>query len=111
VLGDPAGLARHHAGLAQRVEQRGLAVVDVTHDRHHRRPRQGAFALVVVLAEEAVSTSLSDTRRTVMPYSVATSSAVSVSITSLIFSMMPWRIMNLMTSTARIAIAGRARPP
>ena len=38
VLGDPAGLTRRHLGLADRVKQRGLAVVDVTHDRHYRRP-------------------------------------------------------------------------
>ena len=38
VLGDPAGLARGHLGLADRVEQGGLAVVDVAHDRDHRRP-------------------------------------------------------------------------
>jgi hypothetical protein len=40
----------------------------------------------------------------VWPNSVATSSAVSLSITSLIFSIMPWRIMNLMISTPRTAI-------
>ena len=37
VLGDAAGLARGDLGLADRIEQRGLAVVDVAHDRHHRR--------------------------------------------------------------------------
>ena len=37
VLGDAAGLARGHLGLADGVEQRGLAVVDVAHDRDHRR--------------------------------------------------------------------------
>ena len=37
VLGDPARLAGGHLGLADRVEQRGLAVVDVAHDRDHRR--------------------------------------------------------------------------
>ena len=37
VLGDAAGLAGDHLGLADRVEQRGLAVVDVAHDRDHRR--------------------------------------------------------------------------
>ena len=37
VLGDAAGLARGHLGLADRVEQRGLAVVDVAHDRDDRR--------------------------------------------------------------------------
>ena len=37
VLRDAAGLAGGHLGLADRVEQRGLAVVDVAHDRDHRR--------------------------------------------------------------------------
>ena len=37
VLGDAAGLAGRHLGLADRVEQRGLAVVDVAHDRDHGR--------------------------------------------------------------------------
>ena len=37
VLGDPAGLAGDDLGLADRVEQRGLAVVDVAHDRDDRR--------------------------------------------------------------------------
>ena len=37
VLGDAAGLAGDHLGLADRVQQRGLAVVDVAHDRDHRR--------------------------------------------------------------------------
>ena len=39
VLGDAAGLAAHHVGLADRVEQRGLAVVDMAHDGHDRRTR------------------------------------------------------------------------
>ena len=38
VLGDAAGLARGHVGLAQRVEQAGLAVIDMAHDGHDRRP-------------------------------------------------------------------------
>ncbi len=37
VLGDAASLARRHLGRADRVQQRGLAVVDVAHDRDHRR--------------------------------------------------------------------------
>ena len=40
VLGDAAGLARGDLGAADVVEQRGLAVVDVAHDGHDRRPRQ-----------------------------------------------------------------------
>ncbi len=43
VLGDATGLARDHVRLADRVEQLGLAVVDVTHDRHHRRASHQAF--------------------------------------------------------------------
>ena len=39
VLGDAAGLARGDVGLADRVEQRRLAVVDVAHDRDDRRAR------------------------------------------------------------------------
>ena len=40
VLRDPAGLGLDDRGLADRVEQRRLAVVDVAHDRDHRRPRR-----------------------------------------------------------------------
>ena len=36
VLGDAAGLAAGHVGLADGVEQRGLAVVHVAHDGDHR---------------------------------------------------------------------------
>jgi hypothetical protein len=39
VLGDPARLTRDDVRLADIVEQRGLAVVNVAHDRDHRRPR------------------------------------------------------------------------
>jgi hypothetical protein len=39
VLGDAAGLAGDHVGAADRVEQRGLAVVDVAHDGDDRRTR------------------------------------------------------------------------
>jgi hypothetical protein len=39
VLGDAAGLPRDHVGVADGVEQLGLAVVHVAHDRDHRRAR------------------------------------------------------------------------
>ena len=40
------GLARRHVGLADVIEQGGLAVVDVTHHRHHRGARlRGTFVL------------------------------------------------------------------
>ena len=48
VLGDPAGLAGDDLGLADRVEQRGLAVVDVAHDRDHRRAVGEVLVGVVV---------------------------------------------------------------
>ena len=43
MLGDAAGFARHHVGLAQRVEQRGLAVIDMAHDGDHRRTRTSGW--------------------------------------------------------------------
>lgn len=39
VLRDAPELVRGHVGVAQRVEQRGLAVVHVAHDAHHGRAR------------------------------------------------------------------------
>ena len=39
VLGDAARFAAHHIGLPDRIEQRRLAVVDMAHDGHDRRPR------------------------------------------------------------------------
>ena len=47
VLRDAAGLGRGDAGLADRVEQRRLAVVDVTHDGDDRRTRLEVLGLVV----------------------------------------------------------------
>jgi hypothetical protein len=52
VLRDAAGLAVCHATLADVVEQRGLAVVDVTHDRDHRSPRQLHHVLVLAFVGE-----------------------------------------------------------
>ena len=49
-LRDPASLARRNLRLADIVQQRRLAVVDVAHDGHHRRT--GNQVLVVVLAVE-----------------------------------------------------------
>ena len=46
VLSDPAGLAADDVGLADRIEQRGLAVVDVAHDRHHGRAIDEVSVLV-----------------------------------------------------------------
>ena len=39
MLGDATGLAGRHVGVAQRVQQAGLAMIDMAHDGDHRRPR------------------------------------------------------------------------
>jgi hypothetical protein len=48
VLRDPTGLGLDDGALADRVEQRGLPVVDVAHDRHHRRPGLEELVRIVV---------------------------------------------------------------
>ena len=48
VLGDATGLARGHVRGTDRVQQRRLAVVDVTHDRDDRRARLEVLFGVVV---------------------------------------------------------------
>ena len=50
-LGDATGLAGDHVGLADGVEQLGLAVVDVTHDGDHRRTGREVLLAALVLAE------------------------------------------------------------
>ena len=47
VLGDAAGFARGDVGLANHIEQRRLAVVDVAHDRDDRRARLQVLRLVL----------------------------------------------------------------
>ena len=46
MLGDAAGFAGNHVGMAERVEQRGLAVIDVAHHGHDRRTRFGIGGIV-----------------------------------------------------------------
>ena len=48
MLRDAAGFAAHHIGAAQRVEQAGLAVVDVAHDRDDRGTRLQRFLVINV---------------------------------------------------------------
>ena len=50
VLGDAAGLALADVGLADGVEQSGLAVVDVTHDGDDRRTELEILLVALVLA-------------------------------------------------------------
>src|SRR3954471_6953830 len=58
VLGDAAGLARLHVGRADRVEQLGLSVVDVSHDGHDRRT--GDEILFVLVGVELEVEALQD---------------------------------------------------
>ena len=46
---EAAGFARNHIGLAQGVEQRGFAVVDVPHDRDHRRAGFQSFGTIILI--------------------------------------------------------------
>ena len=50
-LGDATGLASDDVGLADRVQQLRLAMVDVTHDRDDRRTLREVFLAALVLAE------------------------------------------------------------
>ena len=51
VLGDAAGLLVDHVGRAERVQELGLSVVDVTHDGDDRRTYDEVGVLSLVLAE------------------------------------------------------------
>ena len=51
VLGDAARLVGDHVRAPDRVEQLGLAVVDVTHHGHHRRAGHQVALVALVLAE------------------------------------------------------------
>ena len=47
VLGNAAGLTARHRALANHIEQRRLAVVDVSHDRDHRRTKHQRLRVVL----------------------------------------------------------------
>jgi hypothetical protein len=60
MLRDAARLMGGDVGRAQRVEQRGLAVVDVAHDGDHRRPRQQAALGIGRVGEAGLDVALGD---------------------------------------------------
>ena len=91
VLSDAARFARNHIGVANCVEQRGLAVIDMAHDRDDRRARDGRAFVVGPIEEAFLDVGLA-TRLTEWPISSATSCAVSASSTSVSVTMRPWRI-------------------
>ena len=103
MLGDAAGLAGDDIGLADRVEQRRLAVVDVAHDGDHRRPRHQILDRVGGGEQARLDVGLGDAR-TVWPISSAMIWAVSASITSATLTSWPCFISSLITSTARSAM-------
>ena len=49
MLGDPARFAAHHISAAQRIEQRGFAMIDMPHDGHDRRTNLERIGSVHVL--------------------------------------------------------------
>ena len=60
MLGDAAGLAGRDIGFAQRVEQRGLAVVDMAHHGDHRRARLQRLFAVLLAAQADLDIRLGD---------------------------------------------------
>jgi hypothetical protein len=102
VLRDAARLTRGHFRLADVIEQRGLAVIDVAHDGDHGRTRRFGFrralALQVFFDLVALST------LAMWPISSTTSVAVSRSMGWLMVAITPMLSMVLMTSVALTAI-------
>ena len=103
MLGDAAGLARNDVGLAHGVQQRCLAVIDMTHDRDDGG-RGTVSCAVSISPSMPSSTSDSATRRTRWPNSEMINSAVSASIDWVIVAMTPMRINDLITSPLRSAM-------
>jgi hypothetical protein len=60
MLGDATRFVRRHVGGAQRVEQRGLAVIDVAHDGDHRRPRDHRLVGIGRIREAGLDVALGD---------------------------------------------------
>ena len=84
MLGDAAGLARDHVGVADGVEEPGLAMVDVTHDRDDRRRETEILLAALVLAVREVegtsssrSSSSGETISTLVAHLGPSSSSVS----------------------------------
>ena len=60
MLRDAAGFVRRHVGGAQGVEQRGLAVIDMAHDRDHRRPRDADLVGIDFLGQAGLDIAFGD---------------------------------------------------
>ena len=105
VLGDAAGLPGRHLGAADVIEERGLAVIDVAHDRDHRRARlEVRLGRAPCAPCRSSSIWFSFSSLAVWPISSTTSTAVSWSIGWLMVAMTPMFMSTLMTSFALTAI-------
>jgi hypothetical protein len=60
MLGDAAGLAGDDVGAANGVEQAGLAMIDMAHDRDHRRPRLQRLVRILVAGEPDLDVGFAD---------------------------------------------------
>ena len=68
MLRDAAGFARDHIGVADGVEQRGLAVIDVAHDGDDGRSRNGGAFLVRPIEETLLDVQFGDALRPNGPF-------------------------------------------
>ena len=65
MLGDAARFAAHHVGAAQGIEQRRLAVIDMTHDRDDRRTRLQRLLGIVDRVVGQILVDIADARQVV----------------------------------------------
>ncbi|KNX40127.1 hypothetical protein ROTO_33190 [Roseovarius tolerans] len=68
MLGDTTSLASDDLGISDRVQKRGLAVVNVTHDGDHRRPRHEILGLVLDLRDDVLHIRVADTHDAVAEF-------------------------------------------
>ena len=77
VLGDAAGLPLGHLGVADIVQQGGLAMVHVAHDHHHGRTGTKSSSLSSAVSMSFSSMVTMTSFSTLQPSSMATRAAVS----------------------------------
>ncbi len=54
MLGDSASLRRNNVGMADSIQKRSLAVVDVTHNNHNRSPRNQVLIGVLTVVNDTL---------------------------------------------------------
>ncbi len=65
MLGDAAGFARHHVRVTDGIQKRGLAMVDVAHDRYDRRAGLQVFGAVLDRVDHLFHVGIRHTHRLV----------------------------------------------